>query len=127
MIKGIGIDIIEIKRIEAAIVKNKGFLKRVFTDSELRVFEAKGFRVSSIAGFFAAKEACMKALGIGLRDIKWKDIEIKNDPLGKPYVVLHSNARELAYKLKIGEILLTISHSRENAVAHAIATIKADS
>lgn len=126
MIKGIGIDIIEIKRIEAAIEKNNGFLKRIFNDSEIEVFQAKGLRVSSIAGFFAAKEACMKALGTGLREMKWKDIEIKNDLLGKPYVVLHNNAKEVAYKQKISEILLTISHSRENAIAHVIAMMEAN-
>lgn len=121
MIKGIGIDIIEIRRIELAIQKNNGFLKRLFNASEIQIFEEKGFKASNIAGFFAAKEACLKALGTGLRGMQWRDIEICNDSLGKPYVLLHNNAKEIAYRNNIGEILLTISHSRDNAVAQAIA------
>ena len=121
MIKGTGIDIIEINRIEAAVSKNNGFLERIFNESEINTLKAKGFRASSIAGFFAAKEACLKALGTGLRDLKWKDIEICNDALGKPYIQLHNNAREIAYSQNISEILLSISHSREYAIAQAIA------
>ncbi|MBS4041624.1 MAG: holo-ACP synthase [Flavobacteriales bacterium] len=121
MIKGTGIDIIEIKRIEAAISKGNGFIERIFNESEINSLKEKGFKASSIAGFFAAKEACLKALGTGLRSMKWKDIEICNDGLGKPYIILHNSAREIAYSQNISEILLSISHSREYAVAQAIA------
>ncbi len=127
MIKGIGIDIIEINRIEAAIGKNEGFITRIFNASEIELLREKGSKASSIAGFFAAKEACLKALGTGLRGMQWRDIEIRNDFLGKPYIVLHNNAKEIAYSNNIGEILLSISHSRENAVAQAIAVEKKES
>ncbi|MGV8146105.1 MAG: holo-ACP synthase [Alkaliphilus sp.] len=121
MIKGIGIDIIEVSRIEKALVKNERFLQRIFTDCEILLFNNKGAKFTTIAGGFAAKEAVSKALGTGFRDIKWKDIEVLNDEMGKPYVKLHNNAKNIAYGKGISEILITISHTRYNAVAQAIA------
>lgn len=124
MIIGIGIDIIEIDRIKKAIQKNNRFLERFFTVDELNLLASKNYRPSSIAGFFAAKEAVVKALGTGFRNMKWQDIEIDQDNLGKPFVKLHNNSKKIAYSKGIEEILLTISHSRENAVAQAIALTK---
>lgn len=120
MIKGIGIDIIEIKRIERAIHKNENFLKRIFTVKEIEYFESIDYGVNSIAGSFAAKEAIMKVLGTGLREFKWTDIEIGRDHLGKPYSMLHNNAKRMADNCNIKEILISISHSKEYAVAQAL-------
>lgn len=121
MIKGLGIDIIEIKRIKRAVEKNHRFLSRIFTANERKAFEEKNYLPQTIAGYFAAKEAVGKALGSGIRNMKWQDIEILKDPLGKPYVKLHNNAENLAYSINISRVLVTISHSRENAIAQAIA------
>lgn len=121
MIKGIGIDIIEIDRIGQAISKNNGFMDRIFTLNEQRLFEEKNYITQTIAGHFAAKEATVKALGTGIRNIKWKDIEILNDSLGKPYVELHNSAKTLADSMHIDQILISISHNKSNAVAQAIA------
>jgi len=121
VIKGLGVDIIEIKRIIKAIERNPRFLKRVFTDSELESVANKSSYATSLAGYFAAKEAIAKSLGIGIRSIKWTDIEICKDNYGKPYVKLHNNAEKIAYSKHICEILISISHSRENAIAQAIA------
>lgn len=121
MIKGTGIDIIEIYRINKAMNKQSKFLERVFTPEEIVLFKQSNLNVATVAGFFAAKEAVMKALGTGLRKMKWKDIEIKKDNLGRPHVVLHNNAAKIAYDKGISEILISISHNRENAVAQAIA------
>ncbi|WP_084281012.1 holo-ACP synthase [Alkaliphilus transvaalensis] len=121
MIKGIGIDIIEIERIKEAIEKKGKFLQRFFTEAEIEIFIAKNNKPSTIAGFFAAKEAVVKALGTGFRDMKWKDIEVAQDHLGKPYIKLHNNSRNIAYSKGIEEIMISISHSRFNAVAQAIA------
>lgn len=121
MIKGIGIDIIEIERIKKAVEKNEKFLHRIFTEQELLFFSAKHYQLNTIAGNFAAKEAVMKAMGTGLRDFKWVDIEILRDELGKPIVHLHKNAREIVEKQGISEIMVSISHSRDYAVAQAIA------
>ncbi len=121
MIKGIGIDIIEIDRIRQAVTKNNRFIDRIFTVNEKEIFEEKNYLPHTIAGFFAAKEAVAKALGTGIRNMEWKDIEILKDPLGKPYVKLHNNARDLAYSMNIDKVLISISHSKENAVAQAMA------
>lgn len=121
MIKGLGVDIIEIKRILKAIDKNPRFLKRVFTDYELDSVEGKNNYASTLAGYFAAKEAVAKSLGVGIRNMKWRDIEIRKDDYGKPYIKLHNNAEKIAYSKHICEILVSISHSRENAIAQAIA------
>ncbi len=121
MIKGIGIDIVEIYRIRQAIDKNHNFINRIFTANEIKIFEEKNYHPQTIAGFFAAKEAVAKALGTGIRNMKWKDIEILKDHLGKPYVKLHNNAEDLAYSMNIEKILVSISHSRENAIAQAMA------
>lgn len=121
MIKGIGIDIIEIERITNAIDKNKRFLQRIFTNQEIHYFSKRGYPINTIAGSFAAKEAVMKALGTGLRNFKWTDIEIHRNDLGKPSVMLYNNAEETANKNGIQEILITISHSKNYAVAQALA------
>ncbi len=121
MIIGIGIDIIEIERIKRAVERRPRFLQRFFTSGELMLLKQKGNHPASIAGFFAAKEAVVKAMGTGFRHMKWHDIEIDQDNLGKPFVKFHNNSQNIAYSKGIGEILISISHSRENAVAQAIA------
>lgn len=121
MIKGIGIDIIEIDRIRRAIIKNNKFIDRIFTTNEKKTFEKKNYSPQTIAGYFAAKEAVSKALGTGISNMQWKDIEILKDPLDKPYVKLHNNAKDLAYSMNIDKIFVSISHSKENAIAQAVA------
>lgn len=121
LVKGIGIDIIEIKRIEHAINRNDKFLQRIFHTEEIHYFSTINYRVNTIAGNFAAKEAIMKALGTGLRNFKWTDIQIHRDSLGKPFVILHNHAQKIAKEKGVKEILITISHSKEYAVAQALA------
>lgn len=121
MIKGLGVDIIEISRIERAIERNPRFLKKIYTDCELESVSDKGNYSTSLAGYFAAKEAVSKSLGLGIRNMNWNDIEIKKDLHGKPYIKLHNNAKKIAYSKHICEILISISHSKENAIAQAIA------
>lgn len=119
MIKGTGIDIIEIERINKA-VKNEKFVKRVFTKKEIQYFKSINNNIYTIAGNFAAKEAIVKALGTGLRGFKWIDIEISRDELGKPIVTLYERASEISNKKGIINIELSISHCRQYAVAQAI-------
>ena len=122
MIIGLGIDIIEINRIAKAVEKNNRFMGRVFTKKEIDHFKLCNWNISTIAGSFAAKEAIMKSLGTGLRDFKWTDIEIHRNELGKPFVLLKNNAKTLAEGQGISNIMISISHSREYAIAQAIAT-----
>lgn len=121
MIIGIGTDIIEIKRIKNAAEKGKRFLERVFTVGELDYSNQKKDPYPSLAARFAAKEAVMKALGTGFQGISWQDIEVVGDEKGKPIIVLHGGAAEVAGGNGIKQMLITLSHSREFATAFAIA------
>lgn len=115
----LGIDIIEIHRIEK-LIDSKRFLSRIFTENEREYIEKKDSRLNrsvTAAGLFSAKEAVSKSFGTGISGFKWKDIEILHDKKGKPFVKLHGNAEKL---LNNESIELTISHSRETAVAQSI-------
>jgi len=119
LIKGIGTDIIEIKRIEKAI-RNKSFINKVFNENELIGLDKDNLKANSLAGKFSAKEAVSKALGTGIRGFSFKDIEILKDDLGKPYVILKNNAEKLASSFGNYSISISISHSRDNAVTVAM-------
>jgi holo-[acyl-carrier protein] synthase len=121
-IVGTGIDIIEINRIGDIVEKSPRFLDRVFTPDEIEYFYSRGpLNPCHIAGTFAAKEAVLKALGTGLRGMRWKDIEISRKSSGKPGVILHGNAMVLAQKLNIYKMHISISHGKEHAIAQAVA------
>ena len=122
MILGIGIDIVEISRIER-ILNEYGeiFTHRIFTAGEIAYCERKKCPAIYYAARFAAKEAFLKALGTGLSGgIRWRDIEIVNNTNGKPAIVCHGIASECAKKMGAEKIDISISHSREYAVATAI-------
>ncbi|MEG6520461.1 holo-ACP synthase [Desulfotomaculum sp. 1211_IL3151] len=120
--KGIGTDIIEIERIELAVSRSgQQFLDRVFTAAEQKYCQGK---IHSLAGRFAAKEAIMKALGTGLREMRWTNIEILPNYLGKPEVKFSGPALEIAEKRGIHRVLVSISHDRGRAVAFAVAVGK---
>jgi holo-[acyl-carrier protein] synthase len=111
----IGVDIVEIARLEKAIARSgEGFLKRVYTDSELRLYRKK---LPSLAARFAAKEAVIKALGNPTKDVSLREIEILTDPGGRPVVNLYGKAQSQAQGLGLDKLAVTISHSKEYAVA----------
>ncbi len=120
MIVGIGIDIIEIERIEKANAKNTKFLTKLFTPEENEYFKSKNYRAESIAGLFSAKEAVSKALGTGFRNIKMTDIQICHTQLGQPKVILTGKALEHSLKMNINNISLSISHCKNYATAYVI-------
>lgn len=121
MIYGIGTDITEIRRIEKAITRNKNFINKLFTKNEMDLWEKKNFKLEFIAGRFAAKEAISKALGTGIRDFNFKDIEIINNELGKPKVILKPKAEDIIRKISQShKIHLSISHEKEYAIAYAL-------
>jgi holo-[acyl-carrier protein] synthase len=120
MILGIGIDVIEIERIAKAIERRGNiFISRLFTLNEQQTGNARSQSslVVYYAGRFAAKEAVVKALGTGFRDIDWKDIEILNDSLGKPVVHLEDH---VAQKFNNPSLLISISHSKNPACAFCL-------
>lgn len=122
MIVGLGVDIAEVDRVEAAIRRHgEPFLKRVFTPAEIAYCERHRYKFERYAGRFAAKEAAMKALGTGWRrGVRWLDIEIVRQPSGKPAVELRGRAREFAGRLNVKNISLTITHSGNTAFAQVI-------
>ena len=120
MIVGIGNDIIEIERVEKAILK-EGFKNKVYTQKELENIEKRGNRTETYAGIFSAKEAISKAIGTGVREFSLTDLEILNNDLGKPYVVvLEKLDKILKNKKEDYQIEISISHSRKYATAMAI-------
>jgi holo-[acyl-carrier protein] synthase len=116
---GVGTDIVKVSRIEKVINRTKSFIIKAFTEREICYFNQKKYRVETIAGFFAAKEAISKALGTGFRGFGLQDIEIYTDALGKPEVNLSQNIiNKFGYhNIKIH---LSISHTDENAIAFAV-------
>jgi holo-[acyl-carrier protein] synthase len=118
-ITAIGVDICDIKRIEALIFRHQErILQRLYTTEEIAYCSGIKPKFESYAARFAAKEALLKALGTGLRDgIQWKDIEILNDSLGKPYFRFYNKARELIGNKRV---LVSLSHTAGNAIAFVV-------
>jgi holo-[acyl-carrier protein] synthase len=122
MIVGLGVDIAEVDRIEAAIRRHgEAFLKRIYTPAEIAYCERHRNKAERYAGRFAAKEATMKALGTGWRKgVRWVDIEVARSSSGKPSVVLHGVAKQVAEQLGVRNISLSITHSGGTAFAQVI-------
>lgn len=122
MIVGLGLDIAEIDRIEAAITRHGApFLERLFTPREVQYCERFKNRYERYAGRFAAKEAAMKALGTGWsRGVRWRDIEVVRGESGKPTLKLEGAADEIARSMGVKNIVMTITHSGNLALAQVI-------
>ena len=122
MIVGLGLDIAEIDRIEAAILRHgTPILERLYTPSEVAYCESYRNKFERYAGRFAAKEAMMKALGTGWRrGVRWRDIEVIREPSGKPSLGLKGAAKRIADELRVKNISLTITHSGNLALAEVI-------
>ncbi len=122
LIVGCGIDLVKIERIEKIIKKwGDNFIFRIFTPLEREYCEIKkGNKFQSYAGKFAAKEALLKALGLGLRGVNWKDIEVLNNKLGQPVIKLTGKLKEITFEKDIDRYFLTISHTKEYAIAQVI-------
>jgi holo-[acyl-carrier protein] synthase len=122
MIVGTGIDIAEVPRISQSIARfGNRFVRRVFTDGEIRYCESKANRAERYAARFAAKEAAMKALGTGWNHgVRWVDCEVVRLPGGRPAITFHGKAAEFAAKLGMKNAALSISHTAEQAIAQVI-------
>jgi len=119
-IKGTGVDIIEIARIEKAFKKSPKFAKRIYTSGEVASCGGEKPKWDSLAARFAAKEAVAKALGTGIGSFRWIEIEIIRGTDGRPEIMLHGNAKEVANRKGINSINLSLSHCREYAVAFVV-------
>lgn len=126
---GIGTDITECLRI-ARMIERHGelFINRVYTTEEIRYCQSRKQATQHWTGRWAAKEAVLKALGTGWRrGIRWRDVEVLNEPGGRPVVLIRGGAREAAQQLGIAQVLVTISHCHTHATATAIAVGPAES
>ncbi len=117
----VGVDIIEISRV-AQTVKRWGdrFLLRTYTEGELAYCRG---RAPQLAARFAAKEAVMKALGTGIRGVSWHDVEVVRARSGAPSIKLHGRGARVAERLAMSQVALSLSHSREYAVASVVMEI----
>jgi holo-[acyl-carrier protein] synthase len=122
VIIGLGIDISEIDRMREAIERRgQALVKRVFTPAEISYCEQHRDPFERFAARFAAKEAAMKALGTGWRrGVRWVDIEVARMPSGRPELRLHGVAKEIAARMGVGHISLSITHSGNIAFAQVI-------
>ncbi len=122
-ILGIGTEIIECPRI-GKMVENHGelFLRRVYTDREIRYCQSRKHAIENFAGLWAAKEAILKAIGTGWsRGISWTDIEVRQGSKGQARVLVAGGAKDTAIRKGIADILVSISHCRTYATAYAMA------
>jgi holo-[acyl-carrier protein] synthase len=120
VIVGVGVDIVEIRRIKYILESHDKFLEKIFTTKEIQYLKARNLRPEYVAGRFAAKEAVSKALGTGFRGFNFRDIIIESSTLGKPTVTLNGEAKNIASKNGDTTIHLSISHGCDSAIAYAV-------
>jgi len=122
MIVGMGIDVAEVERIRAVIESQKErFLHRVYTENEMAYCEQFKNKFERYAARFAAKEAAMKALGTGWsRGVRWRDVEVVRERGGRPGISLKGEAKKIADALGVKHIVLSITHTADQAIAHVI-------
>lgn len=122
MIFGTGIDIVDVSRFERFVRENNTPLfERLFTSREQEYCAAKKWSAQHYALRFAAKEAFLKALGTGLRDgLSWKDMEVVNDPLGKPDLLLSGKAADIFRREGLSRCFLSLSHDGNAAIAMVV-------
>lgn len=121
MIWGVGVDIISIHRIERAAIRwGERFLRRIFSSDELAYAMGKSNYYPSLAGMFAAKEACAKALGCGIGPVSWLDMCIERDERGRPFVLMEEAVFKRITGISNYRIHLSISHDEDNAIAMVV-------
>jgi holo-[acyl-carrier protein] synthase len=121
MIVGVGVDLIEVPRMQRALENPKTgprFRDRVYTENEIEYCEGRGRKYESYAARFAAKEAVMKAFGVGWGSkVAWMDVEVVSMLSGKPELQLHNNASDYARELGVKRLFLSLSHTKGYAIA----------
>ena len=122
MIYGIGVDLVNIKRLERVMERwGDRFIGRVFTSEEIEFCYKRAYPASAFALRFAAKEAFSKAIGFGMRrGIRWRDIEIFHHPGGQPYLKLHGRSSHICQEKKITGLHLSLSDEGEYGVAMVV-------
>lgn len=121
---GLGVDIIEIERMESILQRTPHFRERVYTEAERRYCDKKPSPATHYALFFAAKEAVFKALGTGFTGMGINDVEVTHDRFGKPQAILSGNAAKVAKEKGIEAVYLSLSYTHTTGVASAVAARK---
>jgi len=123
LILGLGTDLIEIERIESSYKRfGESFLARIYTAGEIAYCMSKKNYAESLAARFAAKEAGAKALGTGIsRGVNWREFEVRRRPGQRPELHLHGRAAEIAARLGVRRLSLSLSHSRTTSIAVVVA------
>ncbi len=116
---GVGVDVVEVPRFALALSRRARMAERLFTEAERA--DARG-APERLAARFAAKEAVMKSLGVGLGAAGFHSIEVRKHPSGAPYVLLHAEAAELAVARGVRSLHLSLSHTDQTALAYVVAT-----
>jgi holo-[acyl-carrier protein] synthase len=119
-ILGVGVDVVDVARMERALERHPTFAARVFTEEEVAYCTRGGTPAECYAGRFAAREAVIKALG-GLRGAKWRDISVARQPSGAPSIALAGAAEVRASMLGVERLLISFTHERNTAVAFCLA------
>jgi holo-[acyl-carrier protein] synthase len=122
LILGLGVDITEVERIQGAIERQgERFLRRIYTPAEIAYCERFRNKFERYAGRFAVKEAAMKALGTGWsHGVRWVDIEVVRERGGKPVLALAGEAKQIAERLGVKNMAITITHTAQQALAQVI-------
>ncbi len=121
VIVGIGIDFVPVKRMEEVITRRPRIISKLFTENEIEFCKRRLNQYEALAARFAAKEAMLKALGVGWRrGVKFTDMVVKKEPSGKPILEIEGRVKEIANDLGVGQIFLTISHTDSLAVANVV-------
>lgn len=122
-IRGIGVDILAVERMQRILERRTRFIDRVFTEEEIRYCESQAWKAQHFAARFAAKEAFFKALGTGWRDgMAWREVWVDRDQQGQPFLRLEGIAGDRFGSLGYKTTHLSLSHSRDFAVAFVIVT-----
>ena len=119
---GLGLDLIELARFRAAWQRRGDrFLERIFTDHERQVCLRRRDPVPELSARFAAKEATFKAIGTGLRrGVRWRDVEVRNAPSGRPYLLVSGRVAEIARSLGGRRLVVSLTHSVDTAAAQVM-------
>ena len=125
LILGIGTDIIEVARIQKVMERDIGFRDKIFTPHEIEYCESKRHKYQHYAARFSAKESFLKGIGTGWRfGIRFGDIEVTHDELGKPEINIYGKAKEWVEKESVSNIYVSLSHLKEMATAIVIIEVQ---
>jgi holo-[acyl-carrier protein] synthase len=121
MIKGLGIDFVDVAEIQQNIDSNGQYLERIFTASEIQYSKDSGDPYQRLAARFAAKEATMKALGTGWdQGVQWREIEVFNDLSGRPMLRMYGHTAEISRRMGVRRVWVSLSHTPSHAIAEVV-------